>query len=162
MKLEKGVIGYALYLEFRSTKTSIPATMQIITTPPFIDPSSNVYVGPVFFARSISSEKPRTQWRKNPIRDTDTLDNGGSILQAGSVADAVALNSEMFGRINGQIQSMQKMGYTLMGEPLMVEIAEREGVSIRDRDTPDGLFRRVMSARKDSGYPEDVYDGETI
>lgn len=159
MALEKGVIGYALYLEFRDPKGN---TMQLVCTPPFMDSPSGIYVPPVVFGRNISRDKPRSKWRKSPIKDTENLQDAGGILKADSVESATALNQELITKIVRNIENVKKLDFGMVGDPLIVEIAAREGTAIRDRDTPDGLFRRVMSARKDSDYPEELYSGETI
>lgn len=155
MALERGVIGYSLYLEFRRSDM----TAQYLFTPPFTDRDTKQLVQPFTYARNIGPSKPRAKWR---WRRTDVPALGESTIEKiPSMDDAASAVSPILDQIILHLKNSTKLGWEIVGEPLIVEMTERDGVAIRDREKIEALLRRVTAARKDADYPTNLFEAST-
>jgi hypothetical protein len=155
MTLERGVIGYALYMEFRRNDT----TQQLLFTPPFVDRGSRTLVDPVVLARSISADRPRAKWRTRSVEVPTISADSSKVAEFDSLDAGAAAMQPLLAVLGQTLSNNSRMAWTVVGSPLIVEMTERDGIALRDRDKPDALQRRAMAARADGGYPAAVYVG---
>jgi hypothetical protein len=57
---------------------------------------------------------------------------------------------------------LTRQGFSVYKQPVIVEISNVDLDEINNDSTPYALFRRVMSARKALGFPEDLLSTPTL
>lgn len=162
MEYSKGVIGYALYMEQRNGNT----TQQILFTPPFYDHESGAVVEPAILSRVRSAESPQRPWMTlvttMPGLEPDVTN--GQLRQADTIQEAAEMvsgNGSTLDFLGRYMKNAIKQGWKFVGDPIILEVTERDGADIRMARNPEGLLRRLErdeSTRLESNYPSSIYE----
>lgn len=148
------VRGKALYLEFRNQA----ATFQLLVHPDGVS-SQNDYVPFGVFYRSLNASYPKRPWTTAKVSRTTV---GPRMIEAGKMltltdANLVISTSKKFQEhVDSIFDQLTRQGFSVYKQPVIVEISNIDLDEISSDSTPYALFRRVMSARKALGFPEDL------
>ncbi len=148
------VRGKALYLEFRNQA----ATFQLLVHPDGVS-SQNDYVPFGVFYRSLNASYPKRPWTTAKVSRTTV---GPRMIEAGKMltltdANLVISTSKKFQEhVDSIFDQLTRQGFSVYKQPVIVEISNVDLDEIGSDSTPYALFRRVMSARKALGFPEDL------
>lgn len=155
----KGILGHALYFEFRKSENT---QMRFFTQGVF-DAASGSLVEPQMIARVISPAAPKRKWRYKPIEGTelDVDRTKKQLLEVEDVLRAKAAVNPLLQAISKEVQVANDHGWQNIGRPLVIEMTANDVESIRLMRTPEALIRRLMNARLDSGYPEAIFNDQT-
>jgi len=151
------VRGKALYLEFHNT--SLGRTFQLLIHPDGTS-SSGAHVPFGLFYRTLSTSYPKRPWKKTGVstaivkREVDPV-----TLRLAPVTDTARL-MDIVGSYEKQasdiLSQLVRQQYTLFKQPVVVEVSSVDFDELANGNTPYALFRRVMSARKTIGFPDDL------
>lgn len=150
------VRGSALYLEFHREATS--ATFQLLVHPDGVSADSK-YVGFGMFYRTLNQSYPKRPWSTAIVNTTSVnraITPDGKLalpVDASVILDTTGIFQQHVASVFGQLT---RQGYTLFKQPVVVEISNVDLNEIALKNTPYALMRRVMSARKALGFPEDL------
>lgn len=151
MDLGKSVQGVALYGEF----SRMGATTQIIITPDGYDSEGNEVTMNVI-RRTVTTSSPRKQWRFSSLVATDTIpflmhDKGMTLEQAKE-----AYCDERMRYASGLFDQLMRGDWTLVGDPILVEVSKIDLDAVRANKTPTKLIYRINQSRTAQGYPADL------
>lgn len=154
MTYAKGVVGYAIYFELRKTIH----TQQMLVIPGFVDPNTKQVVPPNLLARQINEGNERRTWRFRDIKGTgiDLDATTNAVKQIKDVDQSYAAITPVLDVLKGYVQSALNGGFTLTGEPIIVEMTRADAKRVQMVKTPEALVRRMLNARGDLGYPKDL------
>lgn len=154
MTYSKGVVGYAIYFELRKTIH----TQQMLVVPSFVDPTTKQVVPPNLLARQINEGNDRRTWRFRDIKgasiELDATTN--SVKQIKDVDQSFTAIAPVLDVVKGYLHTALNSGFTLTGEPIVVEMTRADAKRVQMVKTPEALVRRMMNARNDMGYPENI------
>ena len=156
MDLGKSVQGVALYGEFARTG----ATTQIIVSPDGYDTEGNE-VPMCIIRRTVTTSSPRKQWRFSSLVEGDTIptlmhDKGLTLEQAKE-----RYCDERMRYASGLFEQIVRGDWTLVGDPILVEVSKIDLDAIRDNKTPTKLIYRINQSRTAQGYPADLVNETT-
>lgn len=144
----KEVQGVAVYMEFSRGS----ATMQVIITPDGFDSDGN-NTQALLYRRVVSNISPKKQWRTSSIGRPSVVsveNDGKQVFAEGRLSFAHHLFS---GLVSG--------GWTLVGEPLRVEVSKKDMDSCRAHKTPAKVIYRINQSRVAAGYPAELFPTST-
>lgn len=151
MDVTKPVQGVAVYAEFARSN----ATTQVIITPDGFDSNGNE-VTMAIIRRTVTDTSPRKQWRFSSLVAADPImqivvTRGLSMEQAKEVYcdERMRYASSLFDQI-------MRGDWTLVGEPLLIEVSKIDLDNVRESKTPTKLLYRITQSRVAKGYPTDL------
>lgn len=152
------VRGKALYMEFRHSTTR--NTFQLLVHPDGTAGSGEYVPFGVFF-RTLNQSYPKRPWSTaavslvtvpaRPVNETT-----GRLVTADTAAGAVATAEKFQKHVADIFDQLTRQGFGLFMQPVVVELSNVDLDEIAAAATPYALFRRVMSARKALGFPDDL------
>ena len=153
------VRGKALYLEFHNN--GVGKTFQLLVQPDGTT-TSGAYIPFGMFHRTLTPAYPKRPWsvakvqtaRVTRVPDPITLKLVPIALTDGHEALRIA---DLFQKhVTDVLDQLNRQGFTLFKQPVVVEISSVDFDELGNGNTPYALFRRVMSARKTLGFPDDL------
>ncbi len=157
------VRGNALYLEFHREASASTATFQLLVHPDGVSANSK-YVSFGMFYRTLNQSYPKRPWSTSQVGTSHVnraIDPDGKLalpVDASIILDTTGIFQQHVASIFGQLT---RQGYTLFKQPVVVEVSNIDLNEIANGNTPYALMRRVMSARKALGFPEDLVAAPT-
>lgn len=151
------LVGKALYLEFRKGVN----TAQIIITPEGFTPEGD-FVPTSTWRRQISAWSPKKPWRcyasgdwsnrRATAMDTKALDTMPD-PELAKVATAEIMMS-----LSVVLDNLQENSWTLFQQPIVLEFSQEDLEDTKLNQTPSALIRRILRARKELGFPDEILD----
>lgn len=139
---EKEVQGVALYAEWEKSG----ALMQVIITPDGYAENDTI-VPAAMTRRIITTENPRKQWRTSEL---------GVKMYATPVWEEIVpeyVESRM-SKAQLWFDRMLESDWTIVKEPLLIEISKKDLTDISLEKTPKKFLYRVELVRKSLGFPQ--------
>jgi hypothetical protein len=150
------VRGNALYLEFHREAST--ATFQLLVHPDGVS-ADHKYVSFGMFYRTLNQSYPKRPWSTAHVNTTSVnraITPDGK-LDVPVVTHDILSTTELFqNHVASIFGQLTRQGYTLFKQPVVVEVSNIDLNEIAMKNTPYALMRRVMSARKALGFPEDL------
>jgi len=151
-------VGKALYLEFRKGVN----TAQIILTPEGITDKGE-YVPSGTWRRQISTWSPKKPWRVYPAgstefltkRKTETAENK-SIPEELSKELAKTYGYELLVELSATLNNLFNSEWKLYEKPIVLDFSQEDLAHTQSWDTPTALIRRILRARKELGFSEEL------
>lgn len=138
----------ALYLEFRRENY----TSQAILVPGVHNAVKGTNQKAQIITRQISSVNPRRSWRYYSFKTEPSLEPTSSL--AAVVSEVKGIMAEIAPFYVGYVAG----GWKLVYQPLAVEMSQDDLNDIHDGNTPNALLRRVLKARAEAGFPDNIFD----
>lgn len=153
------VRGKALYLEFRHPALQ-HHNFQVLFHPDGAN-SAGGYVRFGVFYRTLNSSYPKRPWSTAQTaiigvhsRDFDEVTN--RLVPLADPSLIMSGTESVLELVNGLLDQATRQGYGLYKHPIVVEMSNVDFDDLSSNRTPYALVRRVMSARKALGFPEDL------
>jgi hypothetical protein len=150
------LVGKALYLEFRKGVN----TAQIIVTPEGIDKEGN-YVPVSTWRRQISFWSPKKPWK--PYQAPSDILKESRKAECDSVIatrpeNETTLNSarEMIVGLTKILNDLYDSKWELYKEPIVLDFSMEDLMNTKEWETPSALIRRILRARKELGFPDEL------
>ena len=139
------VAGQALYLELRRSNAGENFVFQIVITPEAMCNGNRVPMSA--YRRRLSTSHPRRTW-KQLVSPTNTA------ILAG-VSDPATGMAAFLDTTLSQLLATQSSGspYQLVGDPILVNVAEADLLDVRLGKTPYKVLGRIWKVRKAMSYP---------
>jgi hypothetical protein len=152
------VRGRALYLEFRNH--AMKYTFQLLAHPDGIAQNGG-YVSFGVFYRTLNQSYPKRPWTTSrvslsEVKSRPVNEHTGRMVLPDTVLGVTSASSAFTGHLDPIFDQLTRQGYSLYKQPLIVEVSNHDLTEIGDDSTPYALFRRVMSARKATGFPDSL------
>lgn len=151
------LVGKALYMEFRKGVN----TAQIILTPEGFT-SEGEFVASSSWRRQISSWSPKKPWRcytngdwtsrKTNAMETKTLGTSPTAELAKEVSSAMLLE------LAKVLDNLNENEWKLFQTPIVLEFSQEDLDDTNNAQTPSALIRRILRARKELGFPDEILD----
>jgi hypothetical protein len=141
-------VAKSLYLEFRRENH----TAQVILTPPTNDPVSGKFESAHVLNRQISDANPRRPWKFY------TSDNPSDLGFASTLEEGAQRSLPIVNELSSFFSGFYAGGWKLYQTPLVIEMSQDDLTSIASKETPNALLRRVLRARTEAGFSEDLWD----
>ena len=151
MAKSKSALAVALYLEFRRENH----TAQIILTPPTFNPVKDKHEKTFVLNRQISDENPRRAWKF--YTSENTADLGFALTMEEGVGRALPILNELSSFFSGFYAG----GWELHQKPVAVEMSQDDLNDFSEGNTPNALIRRILRARTEAGFPEELWADST-
>lgn len=155
------VQGIAVYVEFRKESMGTVATSQFLITPDGYR-SDGLFVPATVYRRAVDRWTPKRQWRSTHLatvhEPSDTLPTTYS-TEYGRIDHGNA-------RLDRIVPLFRQMGYTdstgapswtLVGEPLFIEVSRRDLDDVAANKTPSKVVYRITQTRTAKKFPENLY-----
>lgn len=160
MDYNKGVIGFALYMEYRMAGQ----TQQILFTPPFLDEKTSKVVEPWVLSRVVSAERPKSEWAYKAVSlpgvEPDMANK--TLRQAPTVSKAAEMVDKTLEWLGRYMVNAANVGWKFQGDPIIVEVTERDAADLSKNANPKGLLRRIelpsRGTRVEAGYPDRIWE----
>lgn len=150
-------VGKALYLEFRKGVN----TAQIILTPEGITDEGK-FVPNSSWRRQISAWSPKKPWRVYNNGDYTTRRTNYEIskaLETSAVGEsAKAYSAEMLFDLSRVLDNLNENGWKLFEQPIVLEFSQEDLDDTLNQQTPSALIRRILRARKELGFPDEILE----
>ena len=150
------VRGNALYLEFH--REAITATFQLLVHPDGVS-ADNKYVSFGMFYRTLNQSYPKRPWSTAQVMTTNVnraITPDGKLAPPVDASIILDTTGTFQNHVANILSQLVRQGYTLFKQPVVVEVSNIDLNEIAMKNTPYALMRRVMSARKALGFPEDL------
>lgn len=145
---KSNALATALYLEMRrGTQTS-----QVIVTPQVYNPVTDKTQKGTIITRQISEANPKRSWRYYEFKNTPVLEKTSDVERTVSVIKPLLDEASPFfvGYVSG--------GWELFQTPIAVELSSADLDDLASTKTPAALIRRLVRARGEAGYPEELFE----
>lgn len=153
-------VGKALYLEFRKGVN----TAQIIITPEGFDKESN-YVPSCSWRRQISTWSPKKPWKcyENP-QDQAFIEQRKIDLGSGTTLDDIVRATDfiegILSDVSETLNRMVENHWELYGTPIVLDFSMEDLIDTKQQETPSALIRRIMRARKELEFADELINPE--
>lgn len=141
-------VATALYLEFRRENH----TAQVILTPPVHNAVADKFENASVLNRQISDENPRRPWKFY------SSENSSDLGFATSVEDATTRSLPILNELSSFFAGFVAGGWVLYQTPIAVDMSQDDLNDVSARETPNALIRRILKARAEAGFSEDLWD----
>jgi hypothetical protein len=141
----KDVQGTALYLEY--TNASNATLMMLVTPDGFAEDGNQVDAS--LYRRIVTSYAPKRQWRTSPMRRIDLA----RALPKGDDFRRQRLAEERLVYVKGLFEQVTNQGWSLVKQPIIVEVSKRDLTDIAKRKTPSKVIYRINQSRKALDFP---------
>jgi hypothetical protein len=142
--------GKGIYLEFNKGMM----TAQILILPEGTT-SSHKLIPMTMFRRQITPTTPRKTWKM--VSSSFTSSSARAMLSADF--SGAELESKMVTKITGFIDpllsSLQTNGWTMLKDPIVIEVTAEDLEHARQAKTPHKAMGRVWKVRKQLGFPKE-------
>lgn len=155
MDITKDVQGVAVYGEFARPN----ATTQVIVTPDGYDSDGNVVTMNIV-RRTVTTDSPRKQWRFSTVPEADEATIRTLVANGGSAADKETYCDERMRYASSLFDQLTRGDWTLINEPILIEVSKIDLDAIRASKTPTKLLYRVTQSRSALGFPSDLVNTE--
>jgi hypothetical protein len=139
------LVGMGIYLEAHAT-AYYARTNQVLITPTGKTEKGEV-VSMAIISRTISTGSPRAQWRVNFVgtsKEVESMSSEDKAIWLASRANEIV--SRMFGE-----------QFTPRSRPIVFEMTDVDFTNIGQWKVPASALRRIIKARLEVGYPENLY-----
>jgi hypothetical protein len=144
----KDVQGTALYLEFTQPTSTANATLMMLFTPDGFS-EDGTQVDASLYRRVVTDYAPKRQWRNTILKRIDLA----RALPAGDEFRRKRLAEERLIGINSLFAQVSTQGWTLVKQPVIIEVSKRDLLDIAARKTPSKIIYRINQSRKALGFP---------
>jgi hypothetical protein len=157
----KDVQGVATYFEFRKetgvgTPSAYAATTMMFLTPDGYTEDGR-FVSASLYRRVVTSYSPRKQWRVSPLGyPDDSMRTTGTPAPLATYEVEGAANRRLT-HADGLFRSLLDGGWTLVKEPLHVEVSKKDLTDVAIHKTPSKIVYRITQSRAAKGFPADYY-----
>lgn len=151
MDVTKDVQGIALYGEFARSN----ATTQIIVTPDGFDSNGNE-VQMHLIRRTVTDTSPRKQWRFSAMPPADPIHQIMAEASLGLDQGKEEYCDRRMRYASTLFDQLMRGDWTLIGEPLLIEVSKIDLDNIRAVKTPTKLLYRITQSRTAKGFPTDL------
>lgn len=157
MTKQSTLVGKALYMEFRK----LVNTAQIIITPEGFT-AEGEFVPSSSWRRQISAWSPKKPWRVYnngdwATRRTNFMET--KVLQSSPTAEiAKEVSAEMLNDLAKVLDQLHANDWKLFQTPIVLEFSQEDLDDTKNQQTPSALVRRILRARKELGFPEEILD----
>jgi len=141
-------VAKSLYLEFRRENH----TAQVILTPPINNPVAGKFEPAHVLNRQISDANPRRPWKFY------TSDNPSDLGFATTLEDGAKRSLPIVNELSSFFSGFYAGGWALYQTPLVIEMSQDDLTAIASKETPNALIRRVVRARTEAGFSEELWD----
>lgn len=141
-------VAKTLYLEFRRENH----TAQVILTPPINNPITGKFESAHVLNRQISESNPRRPWKFY------TSDNPSDLGFAATMEEGAKRSLPIVNELSSFFSGFYAGGWTLYQTPLVIEMSQDDLTAIAGKETPNALIRRVIRARTEAGFSEDLWN----
>jgi hypothetical protein len=142
--------GKGIYLEFNKGMM----TAQILILPEGTT-SSHKLIPMTMFRRQITPTTPRKTWKM--VSSSFTSSSARATLSADFTG--TELESKMIEKITGftapLLSSLQTNGWTMLKDPIVIEVTAEDLEHARQAKTPHKAMGRVWKVRKQLGFPKE-------
>jgi hypothetical protein len=107
-------------------------------------------VNATMYRRVITSYAPKRQWRSTPLIAVDLA----RPLPTGDQFRRNRLAEERMLTLKMTLEQIVHQGWTLVKEPVFVEVSKRDLTDVEKRKTPAKIVYRINQSRKALGFPE--------
>lgn len=151
------LVGKALYMEFRKGVN----TAQIILTPEGFT-AEGEFVPSSSWRRQISSWSPKKPWRVYQngdwaVRKTNAMET--KALQTTPTAEmAKEVSTAMLSDLAKILDNLHDNDWKLFQQPIVLEFSQEDLDDTKNQATPSALIRRILRARKEVGFPDEILD----
>lgn len=150
-------VGKALYLEFRKGVN----TAQIIITPEGLT-TTGEFVPSSSWRRQISAWSPKKPWKCYANGETSArkeyADLNKELQTAHNIATAEALAGQMLNTLTPVLNLLHLNDWELLEKPIVLDFSQEDLANTKDWETPSALVRRILRARKELGFPEELLE----
>ena len=140
-------LGTALYLELRRGVQ----TSQVILSPQVYNPVTDKTQKGTIITRQISETNPKRSWRYYEFKSTPLLEKTEDVER--TIATIKPLLDEVSPFFVGYVSG----GWELFQTPISVELSSADLDDLAATKTPSALIRRLIRARAEAGYPEELF-----
>jgi hypothetical protein len=160
--LSADAVGIALYVEASRDMSSTAHKKyctQVLIMPEY-KPTSGTLVPMTMYRRRISELEPRKTWRhfSSPTNVQKAFEKNTTSTMV-APADSVVNDMIFFLRSTfdtlTDVASSTSTHYSIVGEPIVVEVTAADMEDVRLGKTPYKVFGRVWKCRKKLGFPTD-------
>ena len=141
-------LGTALYLELRRGAQ----TSQVILSPQVYNPVTDKTQKGTIITRQISETNPKRSWRYYEFKSTPLLEKTEDVER--TIATIKPLLDEVSPFFVGYVSG----GWELFQTPIAVELSSADLDDLAQTKTPSALIRRLVRARAEAGYPEELFE----
>jgi hypothetical protein len=152
-------VGKALYLEFRKGVN----TAQIIITPEgMLD--NETYVPAGTWRRQISQWSPKKPWKCYSAGTAEWVSKRGSQVKdqkeliTGSIEEARTLGMSLTDELSTTLNNLYNNEWKLYEKPIVIDFSQEDLANTKAWETPSALIRRILRARKELGFPDELLD----
>lgn len=150
------LVGKALYLEFRKGVN----TAQIIVTPEGIDDKGK-YVPVSTWRRQISSWSPKKPWKCYTAPSQEVVNSRkdtciGEIKEVADPDKALVMSEETLVDLTNTLNNLYNAEWQMLEKPIVVEFSVEDLLNTSAWETPQALIRRIVRARKELGFPDEL------
>lgn len=151
MDITKPVQGIAVYAEFARSN----ATTQVIITPDGFDSNGNE-VSMNIIRRTVTDSSPRKQWRFSTLAAADPIPQIVATRGVGETEAKELYCDERMRYASTLFDQIMRGDWTLVGEPLLIEVSKIDLDNVREGKTPTKLLYRITQSRVAKGFPTDL------
>lgn len=157
MTKQSTIVGKALYMEFRK----LVNTAQIIITPEGFT-AEGEFVPSSSWRRQISAWSPKKPWRvysngDMAVRKTNAMETK-ALAMSPTLEVAKEVSAEMLNDLAKVLDQLHANEWTLFKAPIVLEFSQEDLDDTKNQQTPSALVRRILRARKELGFPEEILD----
>jgi hypothetical protein len=150
-------VGKALYLEFRKGVN----TAQIIITPEGFT-AEGKFVPSSSWRRQISAWSPKKPWRsyangENYTTRARTAEDSKA-LETAEMDKAKEISAQMLYELSKVLDNLKENDWSLFQQPIVLEFSQEDLDDTMNSETPSALIRRILRARKELGFPDEILD----
>lgn len=139
--------GKALYIEMRRDNY----TSQVIIVPQVFNSTKGKTQKSKALTRQISSWSPRKQWSYYSFKAVPMIEKTTDTKRA--LQDISSMVSEMGPYFAGSVNG----GWEIYKTPIVIELSNEDINDVWDAKTPNALMRRLLKARTEAGFPEELF-----
>ena len=153
-------VGKALYLEFRKGVN----TAQIILTPEGIL-SDGTYVPVSTWRRQISTWSPKKPWRVYQAGSPEFIERRNTAVASDKAipqeldADlAKQIGFDLLSDLSETLNNLYNSDWKLFERPIVLDFSQEDLANTKAWETPSALVRRILRARKELGFPDELIE----
>lgn len=154
----KDVQGIATYVELRREAMGQAASTQLLITPDGYR-SDGLFVPATVYRRTVDKYSPKRQWRSNRITIASTDEASKPIEDKEARTLHAEARLEFLAPLLRQLThgAPDTPTWTIVGEPLFIEVSKRDLDDVSASKTPSKLVYRITQSRTAKKFPENLY-----
>lgn len=143
MDATKEVQGTALYAEFSK---GMGNTLMLLVTPDGYNTEGEKVEASVY-RRVVTSYSPKRQWRNTRIPEVRAAASLPNEEKHSYFEERFAISFSL-------LEQIMNHGWSLVKQPVFIEVSKRDLDDIRNRRTPSKIVYRINQSRKALGFPD--------